>query len=112
MASRSAAARRPRPAVPVPVVMPVMVVVMVIVMAMVVVMVLAVRADSLDVVMMTLLRRADGGLEADHALAVLAHQAIHVDVAAEDAPDPVDERLDHERVVAQVARLRKGDSRV
>ena len=55
------------------------------------------------------LRRAHRRLVADQPLAVFAEQAVHVDVAGADAFDPLDERVEDQRMVAEVAGLQEQD---
>ncbi len=70
---------------------------------------MGIGADALDVVVVALLRQADRGLVADHARAVLAQEAVHVDVARMDPLDPLDEAVEHQRVVAEVGGLEQLD---
>ena len=64
-----------------------------------------VRAATFDVMMMRPLRRADRGLVPDDPFAVLAQQAVHVDVTRGDALDPLHERIEDERVVVEITGL-------
>lgn len=59
-------------------------------------------ADALDVVVMACLRLADLVLEAQHLLAVFAQLAVHIVLAAQDILDPFGERVQHQRMVAEV----------
>ncbi len=84
-------------------------VMMMVAVAMIVMVRRGIGADALDVVVVPFLRRAHGRLEADDLGAILAEQAVHVDVAGLDALDPVDERVEHQRMVAQIVRLQELD---
>ena len=75
-------------------------------------MMVAVGADALDMVVMALLRRANRRLMADDLLTVLTKQAVHVDIAPLDALDTLDERVDHQRLVVEIAGLHELDLRV
>ena len=78
---------------------------MVMMATMIVAMLAPVCADALDVMVMASLRRADCRLVPDDPIAVPAEQAVHVDVAGGDALDPLDERFEDERVVAEITGL-------
>src|SRR5919106_2218600 len=64
-----------------------------------------VGADALDGGLMALLRHADRRLVADDLLAVLAKQAVHVDVAGSDSLNALNERVEHQRMVIEIAGL-------
>ena len=72
---------------------------MMVMVATVVMMVTRVRADAFDVVMMALLRRADGGLVPDDPFAVSAQQAVHVDVPGGNALDPLENCIEDQRLI-------------
>ena len=74
-------------------------------MMMIVAIVARVRADALDVMVMAALRRADRRLVPDDPFAVPAQHAVHADIAGGNALDPLDERVQDERVVVQIAGL-------
>src|SRR5687768_14368299 len=68
-----------------------------------------VRADAFDVVMVPLLWRSDRSLVPDDPFAVAAQQAVHVDVPGRNALDPLEERIEDERVVVEIAGLHELD---
>ena len=63
------------------------------------------------VVVMALLRRADRFGVADDPRAVFAQLAVHLGLAGGEFVDPVDKRIDHPGMVAQVACLDEFDRR-
>ena len=68
-------------------------------------------ADPFDVMVMAFLRESDLGLEAEHLLAVLAHLAVHQVLPVEDFLHAVDEGVDDQRMVVEVAGLDELDLR-
>src|SRR5687767_10660933 len=69
------------------------------------------HADPFHVVMVALLRQADFGLKAENLRAVFAELAIHPRVAQEDVVGALDERIQHQWVVAEIGRLDQLDLR-
>src|SRR5205807_7303843 len=76
----------------------------------VLVIMIVIMPAAADVVVMPLLRGADGVLVADDAGAVLAELAVHRRVAIGKFPDAVEKGVDHFGVVAQVGRLDELDT--
>src|SRR5262245_8067411 len=80
-------------------------VMMMAVMMTVIVMMVPVRADAAHVEMMAGLSGADIRLVANDLRAVLADPAVHHVVAGQDLADPLDEGVEHQRMVVEVVRL-------
>ncbi len=82
-----------------------MVVVVVVVVVVGVTVIMAFRragADPFDMVMMAFLVEPDLRLKAQNLVAVLAHLAVHVAGALEDLVHPVNEGIDHQRMIVEV----------
>src|SRR5688572_5791191 len=54
---------------------------------------------------MALLRQADLSLESQHLRPVFAELAVHAVVAVENAAYPLDEGVEHQRMIAEIGRL-------
>src|SRR5215469_3258391 len=68
-----------------------------------------VSVSAADMVVMCLLRGAGVVLVTDDLGAVLAELAVHCRVAADDLADALDERVEQQRVVAQIGGLEESD---
>lgn len=66
-------------------------------------------SDALDVVVMTALRQTDFCLEAEYLSTIFAKAAVHVVFACDDLLDPLDERVDHQRMIVEIRRLDEFD---
>ena len=66
-------------------------------------------ADTLDMMMVTLLRQTYFCFKAKDLLAVLAELTVHVVLAAADLVDTFYERLDHHGMIVQIGRLDEFD---
>jgi len=78
---------------------------MMVIVAVVMVVMMPVGADALDMMVMSLLRCTDGPLMTDDLLAITAKETVHIHVVSLNAFDPLDERLDHQGLVVEIAGL-------